>query len=293
MDEYFWNNRVEYLIKSRKTLWNTDYIQFLVEKVWNIHNPVNLVDFGCGMGFIGLLFLPILPKGSTYTGIDKGKILLDKAADLFNGSPYNVNFIEADLFEYQPEKIYDIATSHTVLQHIPNSIRVLEKMRDSVIPGGKVICIEANRIAGKTGLYFHGIDYDSLNILGIYQKLFLTDALRKGGGDGNGIKIPAYMQEIGLKDIGVRANDCVNFINSQGDNEKYKLEYDCFISAGWGNITRDKQNVVDSLVQRGLTSEEAGYLFDCEMILHTYVSENVESSCITQVSYQIISFGTV
>ncbi len=58
MDEYLWNNRVEYLIKSRKTMWNDDYLQFLIERVWGITEPVSIVDFGCGMGFMGAMLLP-------------------------------------------------------------------------------------------------------------------------------------------------------------------------------------------------------------------------------------------
>ena len=51
-------------------MWNDDYMEFLIEKVWKINNPVDLIDFGCGIGFMGLMLLPLLPKGSTYTGID-------------------------------------------------------------------------------------------------------------------------------------------------------------------------------------------------------------------------------
>lgn len=293
MDEYLWNNRVEYLSRSRKAMWNNDYMQFLVEKVWNITDPVNIVDFGCGMGFIGVMLLPILPKGSTYTGIDKGKTLLKEASKIFSSSPYDATFIEADLLEYHPIRKYDIAICQTVLQHIPESIKILEKMRDSVLAGGRVICIEVDRNLANAAMYFDGVDYKRLINLGILQKLWLND-LKNSGSDHNiGMKIPVYMQKIGLKDIGVRLNDCVNFINSKGNEEIYKKEYDSFIAGGWGVLNKNKEEFVNSLIDRGLTKEEAEYQFDCETVYNTYVSENAGSACIVNALCQIISFGTV
>ncbi|MCL2514143.1 MAG: class I SAM-dependent methyltransferase [Oscillospiraceae bacterium] len=293
MDKYHWNNQIEYLTRSRKAMWNNDYLQFLVEKVWKINSPVDIVDFGCGMGFMGLMFLPVLPEGSSYTGIDRGKNLLDEAVKNFSNSPYKTNFIEADLLEYRLERKYDIAICHTVLQHIPNPVKVMEKMRDSVVSGGRVICMEVDRNMANAALYFHGPDYSKLNNLGILQKLWLNDLKNEGSDHNVGVKIPAYMQEIGLKDIGVRLNDCVNFINAKGDGKKYKTEYDCFISGGWGGADKNKEKVVGSLIKRGLTKEEAEYQFECEAVYNYYVNENKDSACIFSALCQIISFGTV
>ena len=268
-------------------------MQFLVERVWNIHSPVNIIDFGCGMGYAGARLLPLLPAGSTYTGLDKGKTLLSKAAEFFSDSGYNTVFYEVDLLEYRPEKKYDIAICHTVLQHIPSSMRIIEKMRDSVICGGKVICIEIDRNIANAGLYFHGVDYSRLNNLGILQKLWQKDLWSEGSDHNIGIKVPAYMQEAGLKDIGVRINDCVNFINAKGDKSKYETEYDCFISAGWGGGEKNRDEFVDSMIKRGLTREEANYQFDCETMLNTYVNDNKDSMCIVSAPCLIVSYGTV
>ena len=121
MNESYWNERLEFL-KAIRTGWcNDDYIEFLVEKVWKISKPVNIIDFGCGFGYIGLLLLPILPKGSTYTGIDISDTLLDDAKNIFADSGYNTKFIKADLNEYMPTESYDLAISQAVLRHIPNA----------------------------------------------------------------------------------------------------------------------------------------------------------------------------
>ena len=166
-------------------------------------------------------------------------------------------------------------------------------MRDSVLSGGLVICMEVDRNLANAGLYFHGVDYNQLNNLGILQKLWLNDLQNEGSDHCVGVKIPAYMQEIGLNDIGVRVNDCVNFINAKGNAEKYKLEYDCFTSGGWGSMESDKDKIVTSLITRGLTKEEAEYQYNCEMLYNTYVNDNKETACIVNALCQIISFGMV
>lgn len=89
-------------------------MEFLVERVWKIHTPVRVVDFGCGIGFLGALLLPILPIGSTYTGINKGARLIGEAKSLFADSGYNTTFIEADLIDLVPEEKYDMAICQCV-----------------------------------------------------------------------------------------------------------------------------------------------------------------------------------
>ena len=69
MDKHFWDSQVDYLKSTRKKMWNDDYFEFLVKTVWKLDNPKNVVDFGCGYGYIGMMLLPLLPEGSSYTGV--------------------------------------------------------------------------------------------------------------------------------------------------------------------------------------------------------------------------------
>jgi SAM-dependent methyltransferase len=72
MEKDFWNRQLDYLKSTRAQMWNQDYLAFLVKNVWNFTTPRNIVDFGCGYGYLGIMLLPLLPAGSTYTGIDFG-----------------------------------------------------------------------------------------------------------------------------------------------------------------------------------------------------------------------------
>ncbi|MGO4373545.1 hypothetical protein AB4Z21_22820, partial [Paenibacillus sp. MCAF20] len=67
MSDYYWDTQFEYLRNTRKLYYNDDYLEFLIKIVWKITTPVNIIDYGCGYGFLGLKLLPMLPEGSTFT----------------------------------------------------------------------------------------------------------------------------------------------------------------------------------------------------------------------------------
>ena len=59
--------------------------------------------------------LPLLPKGSKYTGIDSGEALIAEARELFRSLPYESEFIEGDATEIELENKYDIAICQAFL----------------------------------------------------------------------------------------------------------------------------------------------------------------------------------
>ncbi|GFZ34589.1 class I SAM-dependent methyltransferase [Clostridium zeae] len=294
MSETIWNEKLDFL-KAIRTGWcNIDYIEFLVEKVWQIDRAVNIVDFGCGFGYVGLLLLPILPKGSTYTGIDFSETLMSEAENIFAGSGYSTKFIKSDLNEYKSVEMYDIAISQAVLRHIPGAKNIVEKMIQSVVEGGLVICMEGDLEIEKSGQYFEGFDYTELDIPRLHRKMFKKE-LSDGGRDYRfGIKIPVLMQQLGLKDVGVRMNDCVKFINPFGDKVEHEKQYNAIVKAwGWDKKISEQErvNLINTFIQRGLSEEEAKRFVDGQIKISEYAREYKGSAFIIQAPCILISFG--
>lgn len=291
MGDSIWNNAVEYLINSRMSWWNNDYMEFLIEKVWKIKKPVSVVDFGCGIGFLGELLLPLLPKGSVYTGIDVGDKLLDEARKKFKDKEYETHLIEADLNDYEPKEKYDIAICQTVLQHIPNSINILKKMKKSVKPEGMVICIELSRDVSGAAIYIDGLDYGKLNTLGIEQKLRRNSLDRVGKDFEIGLKLPVYMERIGLENVGIRVNDHAQFISAS--QIEYKNKVYASMSGEYPNkMSREnKEEFVKNLVDRGLTEKEAEHEFESRLEISNHLYKNQEKSSIVVSNGMFISYG--
>ncbi len=294
MNKKYWDDKVDWLKAIRTGWFNEDYIEFLVEKVWKIRKPVDIIDFGCGYGYVGLILLPILPKGSTYTGIDIAGNLLSEAKNIFENSGYTTTFIKADLNDYVPNEKYDIAISQAVLRHIPDAKSILNKMIQSTVDGGFVICMETDMEMEKAGQYFSGLDHTELGMIPFMRKIWKKE-LAEGGRDYRfAVKIPSLMQELGLHDVGVRISDSAAFINPYEDKSIHSKKYEALTKAwGWDKqlLEEEKSNYIDSLISKGLNKKEAEMYTNTEQIIRNYVTENKENAFIIKAPCTLISFG--
>lgn len=69
----FWEQKLEYLLRTRNNMWNSDYMEFLITKVWKIDKPVKVLDCGCGFGF--LIIISILSFRSVSYWMNRWKRL--------------------------------------------------------------------------------------------------------------------------------------------------------------------------------------------------------------------------
>jgi transcriptional regulator with XRE-family HTH domain len=289
-----WNKKLDYLKVSRIGFWNDDYLEFLVTKVWKISKPINIVDFGCGYGYLGMALLPILPKGSTYTGIDISETLISEAKSLFKDSEYIANFFKSDLNEYVSKEKYDLAICQALLRHLPNPGDILKKMVDAVTIGGMVICIEVNREFENAGLYIKGMDYNSFGTTPVWQKLWKKELVTEGRDYSIGMKIPSYMQEYGLKNINVRINDKVNLINPHGDKNFYNELFNAIVTTNnWNRALSDEEieSIIVHFMNRGLTRAEAEMCVKSNIEISEYLMKNPNNAFILKTLCLLISYG--
>ncbi|MBB3110266.1 SAM-dependent methyltransferase [Paenibacillus phyllosphaerae] len=281
-----WDERIDYLRNTRWMLYNEDYLEFLARKVWAIDRPVRLIDFGCGYGFMGLALLPLLPEGSTYTGIDAGTKLIAEARRVFRELPYPSAFIEGDLLEVPLERQYDMAVSHAVVMHMEQPNSMLQRMIDCVVPGGRVACFESHWIANAANQHVDGHEQSDLVQLGALQRLYEADA-RRTGKDGNiGMKLPILMSKLGLQHVACRVSDRVNFLNP---HEEPEIRNQLLQSLGFGH-PGDREAYAAGLIARGLTPEEASLMYEDEL----FFAERLDADTfMTYAPNMKISYGIV
>ncbi|AWP26664.1 class I SAM-dependent methyltransferase [Paenibacillus sp. Cedars] len=290
MAEYEWDSRIEYLRNTRGLYYNDDYLEFLVTTVWKINRAVNIVDYGCGYGYLGLKLLPLLPAGSTYTGIDKGNDLLKEARDVFGKLPYSTAFIQGDIEHIVAEREYDIALCHAFLLHMNRPQTILQKMIDSVQDGGLVVCFEPHWIANAANYGFDELQHSEVVSLGILQKLYEAGA-NDSGKDGNiGIKLPILLSQLGLRNVECRVSDKVNFLHRNMDVSAKEQLFQSLREEGIGQEPDDPATIVKQLMRRGLTEEEAQAQYAAELRLFQEFDEN---SYLTYAPNMKISFGMV
>ncbi|MGE7633807.1 class I SAM-dependent methyltransferase [Bacillus paramycoides] len=290
MEEYDWNSKLAYLRNTRDLYYNDDYLSFLVNSVWKISEPVHIVDYGCGYGYIGLALLPLLPVGSKYTGIDRGETLIAEARELFRALPYETEFIEGDATENELKNKYDIAVCHAFLLHMNSPKTMLQKMINSIKDDGKIICFEPHWISNMSSYVLGGVNQSEIIQLGVLQRLFERD-VQTSGKDGNiGMKIPIYLSELGVKNIECRVSDKVNFLDSNiNQNDKQGL-YNSLKEEGIASNPGEKQPFIDRLMSRGLTYDEALAQYEAE--LRFFEACHIRSSIVYAPSMRI-TYGEI
>lgn len=286
-----WNSQSDKFHISRKYLWNDDYLKFLVENVWKIHDPIDIIDFRCGDGYLGMKLLKLLPKGSSYTGIDN-EYYIKKAQEKYSNNNEKVNFIVSDLYEPKIDKNYDMVILQVGLRHMNQPLKVLSNMVECAKENGIVVSIEVNREIENIGFYFNGMNYEYLCTAFNFRKLWHKELEEEGRDYAIGMRIPFYMQQLGLKDIDVRMNDKVMYVNPDMENYQQYLE-DYLVVNGWNKMLdkEEQERVIDLFMNRGNTRSEAEAYVNMQVAITNYFLEADEKRSFLKVPGMMITYG--
>lgn len=266
-----WDDKFDYLKLTRSLYLNIDYLQFLIEKVWKITKKVDVIDFGCGYGYLGLVLMSLLPNGSSYTGVDISEKLINKGKEIFKKLPFNHKFILSSANNV-PEKddTFDIAICNSVLMHIPEPDAVLAEMKRITKNDGMIITCESNWNTVNALLYIDGIKKSKITDLGFLQILF-ERIHEKTKTDGNiGMKMPVIMARNNIKNIQARISDSVRIILADEKNEDQDSIYTSLQSDGFGEELSDEQKSkkINWFMELGFSEEEATKYLEKEIKLN-------------------------
>lgn len=153
-----------------------------------------------------------------------------------------------------------------------------------------VICFEPHWIGNMANYYLDGIEQSDVIRLGILQELYERDHKRTAK-DGNiGIQIPIMLSQLGLRNVGCRVSDKVNFLDQNMDTESKNMLYSSLKEEGLGQEPNDISEVLKNLLARGLNEMEAQKQYEAEA---TFSKEFSDKSWLVYAPNMKISFGTV
>ena len=231
----YWDSAGEYLRQCLILQHNQDYVEFLVRRVWKLEQPCRLAEFGCGAGKMGLLLLPLLAQGSSYTGIDQSAPLIATARQVWAEMPWEAEFHEGSIYETPfAEAAFDVTLAHTVLMHVPHPEQALREMARVTRPGGLVIACEANRNAHTALLHIVETDHQESVPLELFQTLNRGIRGRTGVDHNIGVKLPVLMHQAGLKNIRIRVSDAVRFLYPPLDSDEKRQLFQAICDEGYG-----------------------------------------------------------
>jgi SAM-dependent methyltransferase len=107
-----------------------------------------ILDFGCATGNTAKAF-----EGYNYTGIDIDPNLIAFAKRKYERHG-DLQFIAADIFEYQPEAMFDRILFAGVAHHLDDAMlpRILVRLRTMLRPAGHLVFIDPIRTGKESGL---------------------------------------------------------------------------------------------------------------------------------------------
>lgn len=292
----YWEGRADYLLRTRKTMVNQDYLAFLAERVWQFQEPVKMLDCGCGLGFLASTLLPLLPPGSTYHGIDlsenlisQGRILLEQTAQA--APPERITMECGDFLESDMQDAYDLVICQAVLRHIGQPVDFLQKMYQACRPGGLVVCIDVNRELESDGLYIDGMDYARLCAREGFPAMWKTELEKQDRDYAIGIRLPLLMEQTGLKRVECRMNDRVNIISPRQEGYEEKLS-DLMLTRGWTDgMENGEKDTVSRFMNHGMTRAEAEEYCRKQREIREHLLRHRDNAQIVTTGGLMISYG--
>jgi len=267
--EGYWDEGEEYLRNCYLLQHNDDYLEFLVQRVWGLKEPCRLVEFGCGAGKMGMALLPLLAKGSSYTGIDQSAALIEKARQTWARAPFQAEFHEGSIYQTPfPESIIDVALTHTVLMHVPHPEKALQEMIRVTRSGGLVITCEANRNAHTALLHIDEVNLQETVPLELFQTINREIRQRTGVDHNIGIKMPVLMHKAGLVNVQARQSDAVRCLFPPLDTEYKQRLFKAICDEGYGQPRPDEEQhrrMIANLVSGGIDEAAATAEIDREL----------------------------
>lgn len=129
----YWNERYA----QRGMLWGAEANQFVVRYLADFP-PGTVLDLASGQGRNAVW---LAARGHIVTAVDVSSVAAAQAARVAEETGVEVNFVTADLLEWEPDTVYDLVVL-SYLQ-VPSELRraVHEKAIRAVAPGGAVFVV--------------------------------------------------------------------------------------------------------------------------------------------------------
>jgi SAM-dependent methyltransferase len=157
---------------------------------------MHCLDLGCGAGDVTFEIARLVgPKGRV-AGLDMDSVKLEHARErAMRDGIRNVEFRQANVFEWDEESVYDLIYVRFLLTHLPECERVIPKLLRALRPGGALAVEDINF----EGYVSHPANSAHDRYVGLYREV----VRRRGGNADIGPKLLAMLAGAGLQDAGL------------------------------------------------------------------------------------------
>jgi SAM-dependent methyltransferase len=187
-------------------------------KHFRLRPGVKFLDAGCGFGYAMRTWGRYCMPGGKLVGLDRDKKLLAQAARFCRkeGLGKAVQFATGDICAMPlPDNEFDMSLSHVVFCHLAEQQKALDEMIRVTRPGGCIAVFDNAVAAGGHNLWQNWHEPSVRERLLQYEASLRWIAGRKKLGFGDfsvGCYLPGWMEQRGLRYVGARTNENVNWM---------------------------------------------------------------------------------
>jgi len=216
------------IVEQRKYLWYPEAIEKYASWM-GLKQGMTAIDVGCGLGYLGYVYWPYFGRGGRYIGVDKtDKLLKDAATEAKAWARGGkAEFKIGDAYNLPHEGDFaDLVMCQTLLMHLERPKEAIEEMIRVLKPGGLFMCKEPDNVSAALSRHFFSAYQfsDKECILQAKIQLTINEGRRKlGRGDQSiGNRVPHILSELGMKEIDIRMNERVHFLEPPYESEEQR-----------------------------------------------------------------------
>jgi len=189
--DHYVHGHAEAVLRSHRSRTAEDSAAYLLP---HLRPGQRMLDVGCGPGTITADLAGLVAPGSVLA-VDPSAEVVDQAADYCHRRGVtNLEVRVGDISTLDlPDASFDIVHAHQVLQHLPDPVEALRRMRRLTAPGGLV----AARDADYTAMTW----YPQVPALEEWRALYGSLARRSGGQPDAGRRLLAWARQAGFTDV--------------------------------------------------------------------------------------------
>lgn len=208
----------EYFGDTRDYWWNADFLELMASR-WDLDRVREVLDVGSGMGHWGRALSSVLPEAARIIGVDRETTWVQKANEFarLRGVADRLEYMQGAV-EALPfaDNTFDCVTCQTVLIHAPDPSAALAEMIRVTKPGGLVVVVEPNNLAGAL------LSSDSSaspidEVVALVRFQLVCERGKAALGEGNNSVaelVPGLFSTRGLRDVQVFMSDKANLLLS-------------------------------------------------------------------------------
>lgn len=161
-----------------------------------IRDGLKCLDLGCGAGDVTFEIARLVGPNGRVAGIDMDSVKLDLARERATSEGVaNVEFRQANVFEWNEDSVYDLIYVRFLLTHLPECDRVVLNLLRALRPGGHLAVEDINF----EGYVSHPANAAHDRYVALYQGV-----VRRRGGDADiGPKLLGMLDTVGFQNLGI------------------------------------------------------------------------------------------